>query len=126
MITGIFLRNIFEETGCHVIGVVPSGEEVIECVRHVTPDFIVMDIKLDGLLDGIETAIKIRKEYDIPILFLSASTDEDSINRAMATNPMDYLPKPINTMKLKSIIEALMGREDIYRIPCGSHGRRVQ
>ncbi|OHD62809.1 MAG: hypothetical protein A2176_02920 [Spirochaetes bacterium RBG_13_51_14] len=96
MITGIFLKNIFEDAGCYVICVLSNGEEVIECVRHVMPDFIVLDIKLDVLLDGRETAIKAWKEYDIPILFLSASTDEDFIDRAMATNPVDYLPKPIN------------------------------
>ncbi|HQL83335.1 MAG TPA: response regulator, partial [Spirochaetota bacterium] len=92
MITAIFLRHLLEEEGCDVIDVLSSGEEVIERIGAKKPDVIVMDIMLSGNMDGIETAIQVRQTHDIPILFVSATTDQASISRAMATKPMGYLP----------------------------------
>lgn len=107
MVTAIFLKKIFEEAGCSVIDVVSSGEAVLESVSIERPDFIVMDIMLDGEMDGIETVRKIKLHQNIPVVYITASTDAESINRAMDTMPVEYLAKPVQVPKVKMIISKI-------------------
>jgi len=120
MITAIFLRHLLEEEGCDVIDVLSSGEEVIERIGAKKPDVIVMDIMLSGNMDGIETAIQVRQTHDIPILFVSATTDQSSISRAMATKPMGYLPKPVEAWKLRNSILNFIHNKEECRVPADS------
>ena len=119
MITAIFLRHLLEEEG-DVIDVLSSGEEVIERIGAKKPDVIVMDIMLSGNMDGIETAIQVRQTHDIPILFVSATTDQASISRAMATKPMGYLPKPVEAWKLRNSILNFIHNKEECRVPADS------
>jgi two-component system, response regulator PdtaR len=117
MITAIFLRHLLEEEGCDVIDVLATGEEVMERIGVRKPDVIVMDIMLAGEMDGIETAIQVRQRHDIPILFVSASTDQGSISRALATKPMGYLPKPVEAWKLRNSILSFIRNKEECRVP---------
>lgn len=107
MVTAIFLKKIFEEAGCSVIDVVSSGEAALESVRMELPDFIVMDIMLEGELDGIETVRKIQLIHNVPIVYITASTDDESISRAMDTGPVDYLAKPVQVPKVKILVNKI-------------------
>ncbi|PLY06969.1 MAG: DNA-binding response regulator [Arcobacter sp.] len=88
--------------------------EVTDCVRNYTnainsvidnsPDIILMDIKLNNSKDGIETAQDIQKIENIPILYLTSYSDEETLSRAAKTNPIGYLLKPFNRDELKSNI----------------------
>ena len=107
MVTAIFLKKIFEEAGCSVIDVVSSGEAALESVSIERPDFIVMDIMLDGEIDGIETVRRIKLHQNIPVVYITASTDAESITRAMDTSPVEYLAKPVQVPKVKMIIRKI-------------------
>lgn len=88
-----------------VIGIVSTGEEAINFVIEKKPSLVLMDINLRGTMDGIETAKRIRENYNIPIIYLTAFSDEESIKRASSTHPAGYLVKPYDNRDLETTIE---------------------
>jgi DNA-binding LytR/AlgR family response regulator len=78
----------------HVVGICSSGEEAIQIFEKNVPDLVLMDIELDGPMDGIATASAIRKNHDVPIIYLSDFTDLPTLERAKKTLPENYLSKP--------------------------------
>lgn len=91
--------------GYDVVGVSDKGEDAIEKVNILKPDLVLMDIKLQGKLDGIETAQEILKNFDIPIIFLSVYADKEIINRAYEVNPAGYLLKPLTERELRITLD---------------------
>lgn len=96
--------------GYNVIDKFSSGEDVLKRIDEVKPDLIFMDIKLKGNIDGIETAVKLKEKYDIPIIYLTAYADSQTIKRAKKTQPDGYLVKPFNDNDLFSVIETALYR----------------
>ncbi len=92
-----------------------NGEEAISEVKKDPPHLILMDIVLSGKLDGIETAAIIKKEYDIPVVYLTAHTDNATVRKAKITEPHGYLLKPINEMDLYTTIEIAIYKHGIDR-----------
>lgn len=88
-----------------IVGMAQSGPEAIELARIHQPDIILMDVNLDGEMDGIETAGIIKSRFDIPIIYLTAYDGNEKIERAKQTLPVAYLIKPIQTSELKAAIE---------------------
>lgn len=99
------LQNYLLMMGHKVMGNVPSGEEAISFIHENSPDLILMDIELSGILNGIETIEIIRQTKDIPTLFLTSITDKALLERAKAVDPVGYLLKPIQPIQLEIIIE---------------------
>ena len=93
--------------------VVSSGEEILEKISQIKPDIILLDIMLKGQLDGIETAQIIKDKYSYPIIYLTASADERTLNRAKTTDSYGYILKPFDEKKLKSIIDIALCRHMI-------------
>ena len=91
--------------GYAVTGSVASGEEALAKVHESSPDLIIMDIHLQGDMDGVETAEKIRSLADIPVIYLTAYADPDSLGRAKLTEPFGYIVKPFQEHTLRSAIE---------------------
>lgn len=91
--------------GYKVAGVMSSGEEAIPAAKAARPDLILMDIMLRGKLDGVETAHRITSEMNIPVVFLTAYSDESTIGRAKKTNAAGYLLKPFEERELRTTIE---------------------
>ncbi|MFV0423878.1 HD domain-containing phosphohydrolase [Oleidesulfovibrio sp.] len=85
--------------------VVPSGEEALKIARDIKPDLILMDIMLEGEMDGIDTAIKLREQYDAPIIYLTALVDPALLQRAKITGPFGYVVKPFDDRELHICIE---------------------
>lgn len=96
--------------GYKVVGIIPRAEEVLPMVRQQIPDIILMDINLKGDLDGIEVAQLIQKEFKIPIIFLTANSDETHFNRAKAVNPYGFISKPFKKLDLQRMIELTLIR----------------
>ena len=105
------LRRNLERIGYFVIATVSSGEEVLEKLQLEKPDLIILDIKLRGELDGIETADIINKQYSIPFIFVSAYSDDKIIDRAKSVEPYGYIIKPFGINNLRASIEMAMYRE---------------
>jgi len=96
--------------GYEVTGIIPRAEEVLPQIRQQIPDILLIDINLKGNLDGIELAHLIQKEYKIPIIYLTANSDEAHFSRAKATNPYSFISKPFKKLDLQRAIELTLVR----------------
>lgn len=88
-----------------VIDIISYGERVLERYEELNPDLILMDIMLAGKLNGIETAVKIKKQYNVPIIYLTAYANEPILSSAKVTDPFGYLIKPFEEHELHVTIE---------------------
>jgi CheY-like chemotaxis protein len=102
----LHLMEILTNAGYRVLEPMASGEEAL---RHLEesdpPDLILMDITLDGSLDGIETALQIRKRYEIPVIFLTAHSNSLITVRAKEVSPCGYIVKPVMEKDLLEHVE---------------------
>jgi CheY-like chemotaxis protein len=87
-----------------------SGEEAMQKTEETRPDLVLMDIKLQGDVDGVEAAAYIQSHYHIPIIFLTAYADEDILQRAKKTTPYGYILKPFDEQELRIAIEMALYR----------------
>lgn len=110
MIIGAKISMQLVKLGYEVTGIIPRGEEAIEYVTNNKPDIILLDINLKGNLDGVETALKIQEDDDIPIIYVTANTDEATFNRAKSTRPYAFIGKPIKNIDLQRAIELTISR----------------
>lgn len=99
------LESMVRNLGYRVVGVCSSGEEAFRLINTRHPDLIIMDIVLQGRIDGIKAADEIRRRYNLPIIFLTAHTDEATFQRAKVTNPLAFLHKPVEQKELLTVIE---------------------
>ncbi len=104
-IVALDIAASLKSLGYNVIGMASSGSEAITKVREKVPDLILMDIRLKGEMDGISAAAKIRSEHDVPVIYLTAYADENTLSRAKHTEPYGYLLKPYEKRVLHSTIE---------------------
>jgi len=105
VIVALELKSALEDLGLKVIDCVINFDDAIASVYRHIPDLILMDINLDNSKDGIETAIAIKNIKNIPLIYLTAFCDDETINRAVATNPLHYMTKPFKRDDLKSTIK---------------------
>ncbi|OUR92237.1 DNA-binding response regulator [Flavobacteriales bacterium 34_180_T64] len=96
--------------GYEVTGIVPRGEEALIHIKENLPDIVLLDINLKGKLDGIETAKLMQKDYNIPIIYLTANADDDNFNRAKSTRPYAFISKPFKKLDLQRAIELAVTR----------------
>jgi PAS domain S-box-containing protein len=92
-------------SGYEVVAVVASGQEAIKKAEDTSPDMLLIDIVLQGGMDGIEAASQIRSRCDIPIVFLTAHAEKDLFERAKITEPFGYLTRPVSPQDLLSTVE---------------------
>jgi DNA-binding LytR/AlgR family response regulator len=104
MIIASNLSLQLSKLGYEVCGIETRGEEAIQHARENIPDIILMDIRLRGAIDGVETARKIRQRRPIPIIFLTANTDDATFSRAKETQPYAFISKPFNKINLQRTI----------------------
>ncbi len=109
------LRRSLEKMEYTVVGIVYSGEDAIKKAGETRPDLVLMDIMLQGKMDGIEAAGKIHSDYDIPVVYLTAYGDESIQERAKITEPFGYIIKPFKERELKINIEIGLYKHHIER-----------
>ena len=97
------------------IGTAASGREAIALADSEHPDLVLMECVLPGELDGIETAGILLERFDIPVLYLTATTDEALFERARTTSPAAYLTKPFNERELGRAVEVALDRHALLR-----------
>ena len=91
--------------GYEVTGIISKGEDAVNHIRQNNPDIVIMDIQLKGKIDGIDTAVQIKKEFNIPIIYLTANVDEEHFKRAKSTHPAAFISKPFKKLDLQHAIE---------------------
>ncbi len=106
------LRMRLRGLGYDVVGIAKDGNEAIERARDLRPDLILMDIRLGDGIDGIEAAHRIRTQYDIPVVYVSAYADRDLLDRARATQPAGFINKPFTTKDLLTTINLALHKQE--------------
>ncbi len=109
------IMEVLSHMGCDVVGTALSGEEAIAKAEQFHPDLILMDITLQGEMDGVEAATIIRQRLDIPCVFLTAYSDSSYLERAKLTQPAGYMVKPFEEAGLRSTVEIALYKVDLER-----------
>lgn len=104
-IIGLSLKVSLEKVGYDVPVVAASGEEAINLAAEIEPHLVLMDIRLPGALDGVETALYLHQHYNLPVVYLTANADDVTLQRAKQTYFFGYLLKPFNERALYATIE---------------------
>ena len=106
--------------GYQPAGRASRGDQALALAEHTRPSLILMDIRLRGEMDGIETAEEIRKRYHIPVIFLTAYSEDATLDRAKLAEPYGYILKPFEDRELRSAIEIALykhhAEEEIRRL----------
>ncbi len=112
-IVALDIKMHLEKYGYEVPVTCPSGEEALEKIEQVDPILVLMDIKLQGQLDGLQTAEAIRSRYRTPVILLTAYADEDTIQRAKISQPFAYIIKPFEERELRTAIVIALYRHEM-------------
>jgi PAS domain S-box-containing protein len=111
--------------GYDVLPSLASGEDAVIAAVELRPELILMDIRLSGPMDGIQAAMAIRDRLDVPIVYLTAYADDETIKRAKVTGPFGYLLKPFNERELRAAIEIALYKHTTDRLLAEERARRV-
>src|SRR5438105_750990 len=98
------IQERLQSLGYHVLQSTPSGEQALLLAQELKPDIVLMDIRLEGPMDGIEAATQLGA-FAIPVVYLTAHSDAATLQRAKATEPFGYILKPFETRELEIVIE---------------------
>ncbi len=101
--------------GYNIVDIVSTGEEAVKKAIATSPDLVLMDLRLKGGMDGIETASALRFQHGIAVVFISAYADNDSLKRASTIEPFGYLLKPFEERELHTTIEMALYRRELER-----------
>lgn len=114
-IIGLDLQRRLEKFGYTVVDLVSTGERAVAVAWETRPDIILMDIMLAGKIDGIEAAKKIKENCKIPVIFLTAYADENTLERAKLAEPFGYILKPFKERELYTTIDIALYKHSIDR-----------
>jgi two-component system cell cycle sensor histidine kinase/response regulator CckA len=101
--------------GYSVVGVATSGEKAVQLAEELRPDLVLMDIRLEGAIDGVEAARQIRERFGRPVVYLTAYADEETLRRAKVTEPFGYVLKPFEERELRTVIEMALYKHQAER-----------
>ena len=109
------IEDSLTNLGYEVVGTADNCFSAIELAEKKKPDLILVDIRIRGDIDGIETAGKINEMMDVPVIFLTAHSDEETLSRMLQTYPYGFLIKPFREKELYANIEAAIARHRLSK-----------
>jgi signal transduction histidine kinase len=104
------LQASLNEMGYDAFAIAASAEEALACAQAMSPDVVLMDIRINGPTDGIDTADMLNKQFSMSIIYLTAHADPATVIRATKTDPHGYLVKPVKLIELGSMLEIVLHR----------------
>ncbi|MDR7129015.1 signal transduction histidine kinase [Algoriphagus sp. 4150] len=104
-VSALLLQRALEKNRHEILEIADSGEKALDILSENHADIVMMDINLAGELDGIKTTEIINEIYGVPVVYLSASSDAETLNKVVGTNPSAYVIKPFNIRELNMVIE---------------------
>ncbi|MDH3402865.1 MAG: sigma 54-interacting transcriptional regulator, partial [Acidobacteriota bacterium] len=115
-VVALDIERRVRELGYDVAGTAAAAEEAVRLAERERPDLVLMDIRLRGIMDGIEAGRQIRAAWGIPVIYLTAHADEATLARAKETAPHGYLLKPFDEQKLRVALEVALARHERDRV----------
>jgi AmiR/NasT family two-component response regulator len=123
-------RARLQAMGFDVVEIVSSGEEAVRAARMHRPDVVLMDIVIQGGMDGIEAAARVRSELGTPVVFMTAYSDRRTVQRAMESDPFGYVNKPFDERDIRMVIDIAVLRhryeEGLRKNPAARAGETPQ
>ncbi len=114
-VTAADIQHRLERFGCAVMETAETGESAIELAEREKPHLVIMDITLSGRLNGIDAAANIRLNLNIPVIFLTGDSDENTVLRATAVEPFGYILKPVESRSLYVAIRMAVARHELEK-----------
>lgn len=115
IITAKAIKKSLSSLGYEVVDIVSTGEDAFEKVAAILPDLVLMDIKLKGTVDGVTTAQRIQTYFGVPVIYLTAHSDDETVKRVMHTQPYGYIVKPFGEKELKGAIEWALHQHELKK-----------
>ena len=109
-VVALHLRQQLSRLGYVVPAMCTAGVQALRKIREIRPDIVLMDIHIEGDIDGIETAARIPNEFQVPVIYLTAYSEEATLERARETKPYGYLLKPFSERELHAAIQMVLER----------------
>ncbi len=116
------IKDILKKAGYVITSIAASGQEAVEKASEIRPDLVLMDIMLEGDIDGIDTAEKLKDKYNIPVVFITAYTDQETLQKAKMIEPYGYIIKPFEAVELRTIIELALFKHKKDKESSSSNG----
>ncbi len=120
-IVALDLKQEVELLGCEVVGVAESADEALAAAGLCRPDLALMDVRIVGSVDGVQTARLLRSVYKVPAIFLTSYCDEDTLARAARELPYGYLTKPFQSRELKATLRMALHKAKVDAARRESH-----
>lgn len=108
LILSLLYENYLKESVFKTVGEIKSGAIAVKFVKKYKPEVIIMDIKLQGEMDGITAMQEIRKFSDVPVIFITGNSDLESIERANSVKNSKFLSKPISEKSMKQAVDEVL------------------
>jgi len=109
------MKSRLRKLGYQVVADARTGEEAVSTAKELRPDVVLMDIQLEGEMDGIDAAEEIRHQIDAPVIFVTANTDDETRARAKTSQASGYILKPFNEREIEVIIEMALSKHQADR-----------
>lgn len=114
-IVAIDLQQTLSRMGYDAFAIAASADEAMQRASERRPDVVLMDIRIKGDRDGVETATLLRQQFEVPIVYLTAHADDATVERAKHTEPYGYLLKPVKSAELRSVLEVSLYKHAMER-----------
>ena len=114
-IVAIDLQQTLSRMGYDAFAIASSADEAMRRASERRPDVVLMDIRIKGDRDGVETAALMRQQFEVPIVYLTAHADDATVERAKHTEPYGYLLKPVKSAELRSVLEVSLYKHAMER-----------
>ncbi len=108
LILSVLYQNYLKQKVFKTVGEIRDGESAVKLVKTYDPDVVIMDIMLDGPMDGVEAAQEIRKFSDVPIIFITGNSDQRYVERAREIKNSKFMVKPISEEKLSKAVDLML------------------
>ena len=106
-------ENMLDSLGYKIVEIVTNGMETLKKIEEIHPDLILMDIVLKGNIDGIQIAEEIKDQYNIPVIYVTAYADNNTLQRAKTTDPFGFILKPFEERELLAVIEMALYKHNL-------------
>jgi DNA-binding response OmpR family regulator len=114
-ITALFLKDTVEQLGFEVLDICNSGDKLFQCIQtndHI--DLVFMDMEIKGPMDGIKCAYHLKDKYNIPVIYITAYADTNTINDAIEVKPLGYIVKPVLASDIEAAIKVAQMQLNLF------------